>query len=281
MLTQSEKTPHEQVAMKSKPSLTSCNVKGPSAEPPDRTVYLHFREYRSDVSWPIADYEEKGFFTAAQKDELKSRFDLAPELVSNLSLYVGNTLDIDSVTNLTSVSRNKAVKTAVADLRRAARHARKDPRTRKNLEEVLLECDPMFAETPDDVALLAAAHTLARAPDCTLTELLESADAVLARPGSAAILNPADSREIHDGRRYNIVCSCCYIWMDAGRPLTYTTRPDLPSHQRRQGPLFDLIRAVMAKILRNGRHPSDETIRKDIELSRKAIKRDQELIDGP
>lgn len=263
-------------------SRTSRGVRsdGPAVELPDQTVYLHFDSYRAGLSWPVADYEEKGFFTAAQKDELASRCDLSPELVSNLSLYVGNTLDTDSVMNLTPVSRNKAVKAADEGLQRAVRHARQDERCRGKLAEMLLACDALFADTRADAAVLYKAQSLARAPECGLTDLLEVADAVLARPGSAAILTPADSRKIYDGRREHIVRSCCYVWMDAGWSLAYTTRPDRLSHERRAGPLFDLIRGVMRMVLPNGNPPSDETIRKDIDRFQDLIKRHPELLDG-
>jgi len=264
--------------MPRKSPLTSQGAR--SDGPSDQIVYLHFDSYRGGMSWPVADYEEKGFFTAAQNDDLASRFDLSPELVSNLSLYVGNTLDTDSVMNLTSVSRNKAVKAAYEGLRRANRHARQDARCRGKLAEMLLACDALFAETRADAALLHEAQSLARIPECGLTDLLEAADAVLACPGSAAILTPADSRTIYDGRREHIVRSCCYVWMDAGRRLTYTTRADKLSEKQRGGPLFDLIRTVMGMLLPTGKRPSDETIRKDIDRFRDLIDRCPEVLDG-
>lgn len=268
--------------MPRKPSLTSRNARsdGPSAELADQTVHLHFDDYRGGIFWPVADYEEKGFFTAAQKDELASRFDLSPELVSKLSHYVGNSLDIESMTNPTRVSRNKAVKAAEEALRQVIRYARQDERRQKKLVEVILACDALFAETRADAAVLGKAQSLARTPECSLTDLLEGADAVLARPGSAAILAPADRRKIQDGRRQHIVRSCCYVWMEAARPLTYTTHPFGSSHERRSGPLFDLIRDVMSMVIPNGKHPSDETIRKDIDRFQDLIQRHPELLDG-
>ena len=251
----------------------------PSTEQPDQTVYLHFDSYRAGLSWPVADYEEKGFFTVAQKDEIASRFELSPELVSNLSLYVGNTLDRDSLMNLTRVSRIKAVDAAKKELRRAVRHAGEDAPRREKLVEALLACDALFAKTRADAAVLGKAQALARNPECSLTDLLEVTDAVLACPASAAILAPTDRRKILDGRRDHIVRSCCYVWMDAGRPLTYTTRSDKLSKEQREGPLFDLIRTVMGMILPKGKRPSDETIRKDIDRFRVLIVRYPELLD--
>ena len=267
--------------MPRKPPLTARDARsdGPSDELPDLTVHLHFDDYRGGIFWPVADYEEKGFFTAEQKDELASRFDFSPELVSNLSLYVGNTLDIDSLMNLTRVSRIKAVDAAKKELRRAVRHAGEDAPRREKLVEALLACDALFAKTRADAAVLGKAQALARTPECSLTDLLEGADAVLARPGSAAILAPADRRKILDGRRDHIVRSCCYVWMDAGRSLTYTTRSDKLSEEQREGPLFDLIRTVIRMILPTGKRPSDETIRKDIDRFRVLIVRYPELLD--
>ncbi len=266
----------------SKPSRPSRSAEDDSSSAKRRnwSVWLHFDSYRDGISWPIADYEEKGFFTAAQKDALMSRFGLSSDLVSKLSLYVGNTLDIDSLMNLTRVSRNMSIKKAETALRRSVRHARKDPRRRETLVEVLLACEALFAETPADAAVLHKAQSLAGTPESCLTDLLGAADTVLANPGSAAILEPVDSRKIRDGRRDHIVRSCCYIWRDADRPLTYTTRPDRLSHERRGGPLFELIRAVMKMVVPDGKRPSDETIRKDIDRFLDLIERHPEVLDG-
>ncbi|QEP30632.1 hypothetical protein [Pukyongiella litopenaei] len=268
--------------MSSRPPLTLRDTRAEvlSAVRPDQTLYLQFDDYGCGPSWPVADYEEKGFFTAAQELKLASEHDLTPVLVSRLSLYVGNTLDIESLMNLVRVSRNKTVKAAEVALRRAVKHARQDARRQKQLADVLLGCSALFAETRADATLLGEAHAVARNPECSLADLLEIADAILTRPGSAAILAPADRRKVYDGRRDHIVRSCCYVWMDAGRPLTYTTRPDRLSGERRAGPLFDLIRAVMRMVLPKGGQPSDETIRKDIDQFRVLIVRYPELLDG-
>ena len=251
-----------------------------SAVPPDETVYLHFEGDDRGRSWPVANYGEQGIFTAAQEMELASRFGFSPALVSELSLYVGNALDAESMTTMTRVSRRKAVTGAEVALRRAVRHARQDDRRHGKLVEVLLACSAQFAEAPSDSALLSHAQTLARNPNSSLTDLLDAADAVLARTGSAALLAPADRREVWDGRREHIMRSCCYVWMDAGKPLTYTTRSDRPSKKQREGSLFDLIRTVMGMVLSKGKLPSDETIRKDIDQFRKLMKRHPEILDG-
>ena len=217
---------------------------------------------------------------AAQELKLTSEHDLSPELVSNLSLYVGNTLDTESLMNLNRVSRNKAVKAAEVALRRAVKRVRQDVRYQEKLVEILLTCDALFAESCAAEALLYQAQKLAGDPECNLTELLKATDAVLACPGSAAILAPADLRKVNDGRREHIVRSCCYVWIDEERPLTYTTRPDRLSQEQRAGRLFDLIRAVIEMVLPQGWRPSDETIRKDIDRFRELLKSRPELLDG-
>ena len=237
-------------------------------------MYRHFDSYKRGPVWPTADYAEQGFFTAEQKDHLASKFDLSAELVSNLSLYVGNTLDEDSLMNLTRVSREKAVNAAEEALRRAVRHARQSEQYRGRVVEVLLGCSTLFADTPADAARLDRAQALARDPESKLGELLEAVDAVLECPGSAAILAPADLRKVYDGRREHIVRSCCYTWMEAGRPLTYAMNKG-----RREGPLFELIWTVMRLVLSDDHRPSDETIRNDIDRFRELVKRRPEILD--
>jgi hypothetical protein len=240
----------------------------------DQAVYLHFDGYDRGPPWPVADYGEQGIFTAEQQLEIASTHGLSPDLVSRLSLYVGNTLDTESMMNLNHVSRDKAEKVANADLRRAIRHARQDVRTRERLAKVLLGCSALFAETHAAAALLCHAQTLARDPECALTDLLKAADAVLACPGAAVILAPSDRRKVHDARREHIVRSCCYVWLDAERPLTYAM-----DKGRRQGPLFELIWMVMRLILSEGQRPSDDAIRRDIDRFRELVKRRPEILD--
>jgi hypothetical protein len=251
-----------------------------SDAPVDQTVYLHFDGDRKVASWRIADYDGRGIFTSAQKTDLTARFGLPAALVSRLSLYVGNILDADSLMNLTRVSRSKATEAATTALRRAVRHARQDGRFRDELAKVILTCSAQFADVPSDATLLFSAQAIANDPKSGLTDLLDAASAVLTRPGSASLLAPADRRKLWDGRREHIVRNCCYVWLDAGRPLTYTTRADRLSSEQREGPLFDLIRTVMGMVICEGKPPGDEAIRKDIDRFRDLITRHPELLDG-
>ncbi len=169
-----------------------------SATQSDQSVYLHFDGYDRGPAWPVRDYGGQGIFTTEQQLEISSKHGMSPELVSSLSLYIGNTLDTESMMNLNRVSRDKAVKEADVALRRAIKHTRQDVRRREKLTEVLLNCDPLFAETRAAEALLCQAHKLARNPESALTDLLDAADAVLACPGSAAILDVAAEDQVSE-----------------------------------------------------------------------------------
>lgn len=244
---------------------------------------MHFDGHRRSKLWPISDYKEQGIFTIKQVEDLAARFDLSIETVSNLSLWIGNTLDVESLMNLADVIPEKAVAAGTNDLRRALRHAATQPETSKNrkkLVTVLLDSSSCFASSEDDKARLAHAQDLARDAESTLDQLIAAARALLERPGSVALLLPADKRKLYDGRREHVVRSCCYAWLDAGRELTYTTRPDCPADAQRGGPLFEFIHAVTEFVLAEEQLPSDETIRKDIDRFRDLIERRPELLDG-
>ena len=244
---------------------------------------MHFDGHARSKLWPISDYKEQGIFTLKQGEELAARFDLSSEIVSKLSIWIGNTLDIESLMNLAEVMREKAIDAGANELRRALRHVTTQPETfnnRKKLEKVLLESSSCFASLEEDAARLAHAQDLARDAESPLEHLIAAARDLLGRPGSVARLSPADKRRLYDGRRDHVVRSCCYAWLDAGRELTYTTRPDCAADAQRGGPLFEFIHTVLEGVLAEDQLPSDETIRKDIDRFRDLIKRRPELLDG-
>ncbi|WP_135505734.1 hypothetical protein [Roseovarius aestuariivivens] len=246
-------------------------------------AWIHFDGHARSKLWPIADYKERGIFTGKQVEDLASRFDLSVETASKLSLWIGNTLDVESLMNLAEVVPEKAIVEGTHDLRRALRHVAAQPETsnnRKKLEKVLLESSSCFAGSEKDAARLNHAQKLARDPETALEQLIAAARDLLDRPGSVARLSPSDKRRLYDGRRDHVVRSCCYAWLDAGRELTYTTRPDYPAEAQRGGPLFEFIHAVMGFVLTKDQLPSDETIRKDIDRFRDLIDRRPELLDG-
>lgn len=83
------------------------------------------------------------------------------------------------------------------------------------------------------------------------------------------LVQPRDKRKARDERRIKVVESCCYIWLDANRPLTITTRDVKSNKDKRSGPLVELIKSVIEMVTINSTEISGETLRRDIELVRR------------
>ncbi|WP_198133305.1 hypothetical protein [Roseobacter sp. AzwK-3b] len=95
--------------------------------------------------------------------------------------------------------------------------------------------------------------------------------------GTSVPVRPLDKRNVQDERRLKVIETCCYIWLDAGRPLTITTRPDKPSSEQREGELINFIQDVVSMITTPKCKMSGETLRRDIERVRRRFRRRGEL----
>jgi hypothetical protein len=80
-----------------------------------------------------------------------------------------------------------------------------------------------------------------------------------------AEIKPDDKRTASDMRREHVVRSCCYIWEDAGRAVSYTTMSHGLPHQRRGGKLIELVHLVTQNVTAPPTELSGETIRRDID----------------
>ncbi|MGQ3488085.1 hypothetical protein [Roseovarius pacificus] len=87
--------------------------------------------------------------------------------------------------------------------------------------------------------------------------------------GESVPVQPRDKRQVQDERRLKVIESCCYIWLDAGRKLTITTRPDKPSSEQREGELIRFIQTVVTMVTKPMRQIPGETLRRDIERVRR------------
>ncbi len=81
------------------------------------------------------------------------------------------------------------------------------------------------------------------------------------------VLQPDDRRKERDNRRLLVVESCCYVALDAGWPITYTTDSSALKNQR-GGRLIALIKDIIAMVSHNQRVASVHTLKTDIELVR-------------
>lgn len=95
--------------------------------------------------------------------------------------------------------------------------------------------------------------------------------------GAEVLVEPRDKRQVHDGRRLTVIESCCYIWLDAGRRLTFTTRADKLTREQRDGPLVNFIQTVIGMVTTPSRRMSGETLRRDIERVRRRFRQRGDL----
>ena len=216
------------------------------------------------AEWRVKDYEEKGCLSGEQLRELQERFGLTADQVAELSLCVGNALDIESEIGLAKVIKSKAISRANKKLEQAISQAKKLELVAAKVNELLASLDPDIAPSLEDAKLLVTAKERALKATQALDGFSGVIEAVQRVPGAAADLSAHSQNEVIDARRYYLVEQCCYIWAGAERAVSYTTRPDASGGKQRQGPLIDLIKAVAFWMTDPGHELSGETIRKDI-----------------
>lgn len=83
--------------------------------------------------------------------------------------------------------------------------------------------------------------------------------------GTEVQVEPHDKRKVQDVRRVAVIESCCYIWLDAGRRLTFTTCSERLNPDQRSGPLITFIQTVIGMVTAPSCKISGETLRRDIE----------------
>ena len=233
------------------------------------TVYVQNDTLQRTTPWVIRDYAERGALTKAQKAEIAARFELSTGLVEDLSRLVGNSLDKESATSLARVSRCKAVMRGRERLEEVARIARRIRLDRASIEEHLARLSTDFDETGRAAPLLQALKDELRTIRSTIDTLEAKTDEVAVIANGVAELAPDDRRKTSDMRRVHVVRSCCYIFEDADRPVSYTTVSHEPGQPQRRGPLIDLVNAVTLMVTDPPTTLSDETVRRDIDLFKK------------
>ena len=217
------------------------------------------------VPWRIRDYQERGALSYRQKQELGARFDLSAELVDELSLLVGNSLDVESIVCFMPVSRDKAVARAGKRLGRAASLARRMRHDHAALLDALAPLRTDFDSSGDTEGLLQGLREDLAGIAALLAGLEDRIERVMAISSGAAVIEPDDKKRIPDRRRTNVVRSCCYVWEDAGRPLSFTTVADRPDGPKRRGRLIELVNAVVTMVTDPPTPLSVETIRNEID----------------
>ena len=237
----------------------------------DYSIYPHMDALRSSAPWRLADYDESGALSDEDLSGLARRFDLPPGIPQQLSVEVGNCLDVGSHVVLVEVTRAEAIQRAERLLKRALPWARR-AKGRAIIRDALAPLEPAFASDEAEAAVLRSAKERANDEVTPISELVAAGKRVLETPGCAADMSPRDHRRVWDKRREYVVQSCCYAWRDAGRSLTYTTVSDKSKIGQRHGPLIEFIQAVVGMVTQSPSELSGETIRKDIDRFRELLK---------
>lgn len=237
-------------------------TKRPEAEqlgtPSDYAIYPHRDHVKSgSIPFILADYGDRGAFSQAQIQTLSERHGLSAKQTGELSLLVGYSLDIDTHVSLVTINRSM-VESRLNDSSLSKRSRE------KNL--TVSEANALFDGFGQKVRVIApgdetnpvfAHYRSSTVQPTDITEVsLEEAQ---------RILQPNDRTKERDQRRLMVVESCCYIALDAGWSLTYTTDSTVEKNQR-GGRLIALIKDVIATVTKNAQIASVHTLKSDIEL---------------
>lgn len=244
----------------------------------DYSVYPHMDGIKCSMSWTLGSYKERGALSEGMIESLAEQFDLPATLVRDLSTMLGHCLnnDEDIAINLTEVRRSQAIERGQKHLKQLLRKAKQSSIGPQELRNALSSLSAYFASTPEDADLLPRLLKKLETATTSIPDVIEDIRRIHGTPGAVAEMSPRDKRFSRDKRRQYIVESCCYIWKDAGRPLTYTTYSDGRPGGQRQGPLINFIQAVVKMITEPGQILSGETIRVDIDGFRDKLEREEQ-----
>ncbi|WP_209506700.1 MULTISPECIES: hypothetical protein [unclassified Ruegeria] len=243
----------------------------------DYSVYPHMDGIKASMSWKLGSYGERGVLTEGMIGNLCEQFDLPAPLVRDLSTMLGHCLnnDDDIAINLTEVRRPQAIERGQKHLKQLFRKAKRGTITAQELRNALGSLSTYFASTPEDADLLPQLLKKLETAKTLTQDVMDDIRRIIETPGAVAEMSPRDKRFSRDKRRQYIVESCCYIWKDAGRPLTYTTYSDGRPGGQRQGPLVNFIQAAVRIITEPEQILSGETIRVDIDDFRDRLEREE------
>jgi hypothetical protein len=237
-------------------------------ESEDYSIFINIDGVKASAPWRIASYGQDGALSEEDIAELACRFDLPPDVLRTLSRQIGYCLDRDSTVNLVEINRRKAIERAGKVLEDVASRAKRVDADVRAIKDALNSLDTSFAESASDASLLTSAQAHVAHVRHAAAGLQDAIERVIETPGAAADMAPRDKRRVWDKRRQYTVESCCHAWLDARRPLTYTTVSDGSRRGRRHGCLVEFIQAVVGKVTEPPRELSPETLRKDIDRLR-------------
>lgn len=246
---------------KQKPDMDSVSSPLPDGE---YSIHPHRDHVTLDATpFILGDYGDDGAFTEQQISVLSECHDLSKAQLQELSLLVGYSLDSDSHANLISITRSK-VRRRLNSSSRVSKHQSDDSLDTKEANALFesLGLAVFVAEDSSNITHNDSSGSTAIDPSGTVP--------FISLDKARRVLQPDDRRKERDSRRLLVVESCCYVTLDAGWPITYTTDSSALKNQR-GGRLISLIKDVVAMVSHNERIASVHTLKADIELVRSRL----------
>ena len=229
--------------------------------PADYAIYPHRDHVKADaMPFKLADYGDEGALTKDQIQTISARHCLSMDQAHELSRLVGYSLDVDTKISHVTISR-ATVESRLHDRKLAKR----------NRDEQLgaPEANALFDSFGLKVVVAEEAEpTMSDSEQTKVPVTLNEGILEVSLDEARRILQPDDRRKVRDNRRLFIVESCCYVAIDAGWSLTYTTDSTVEKNQR-GGRLINLIQDVIGMVSQNSRIASVHTLKSDIELVRR------------
>ncbi len=229
-------------------------------QPDDYAIYPHRDHITADaMPFKLADYGNKGALTEDQIQTISARHRLSMDRARELSRLVGYSLDVDTTISLVTISR-ATVESRLRDRKLAKRN--RDEQLDASEANALFESFGLKVVVESDAEPTTSDYEQFNASKSQRDDVK-----AISLDEARRILQPNNRRKERDNRRLFVVESCCYVALDAGWSLTYTTDSSVTTNQR-GGRLISLIKDVIAMVTVNSRRASVHTLKKDIELVR-------------
>lgn len=229
----------------------------------DYSIHPHRDHVTPDaIPFILGDYGGDGALTQKQISTLAERHDLSQAQLRELSLLVGYSLDVDTHANLIRLTRSKVQRRLNSNRMSKLRSDNSLDAKEANARFESLGLAVFVAEDSSDITHNDSSGPTAIDPSGTVT--------FISLDKARRVLQPDDRRKERDNRRLHVVESCCYVALDAGWPITYTTDSSVEKNQR-GGRLIALIKDVIAIVSHNERIASVHTLKADIELVRSRL----------
>ncbi len=244
----------------------TSSTKGKCPEDFDDYVIYPIRDHiRSDsLNFILDDYGDRGVFSEDQIRKLSRNHGLSVEQVQELSRLIGYSLDIDTEISFVAISRSTVYR------RLKNRHLGK-----RNRDHQLTASEANALFSSFGINAIVAENPESSAPNSKSAEKRKggtNTPTIVTLDQAQRLLQPDDRSNERDRRRLLVVESCCYVGLDAGWTLTFTTDASVTNNTR-GGRIINLIMEVIPMVTQNAQKASSHTLKDDLELVKRRFER--------